>query len=173
MTTHIVTWQPHTLTSTGGEEYALTSLMGTYLKSGSMCCLIRKRAPGSNPACLIRRMRTRHWDLPQTVFQVMKRCQKVTPKVKRMIVNGLAPVAMKSARTPQTRIPTRNLTSLISSVDRLWRLACCPMSLKVDYTKGMAWSPMLMRFIDILCALSSLSDFFYSAISRPDECRVL
>ena len=106
-------------------------------------------------------------------FQVMKRHQKVTPKVKRMITNGLALVAMKSARMPQTGIPTRNLTSLIPSVDRLWRLACRPMSLKVDYTKGMAQSPTLMRFVDILCALFSLSDFFYSSVSRPDECRVL
>ena len=137
--------------------------MGTYLKSGSMCCLIRKRAPGSNPACLIRRMRTRHWDLPQTVVSSDEEVSEGDSQGEEDDrANGLAPVAMKSARTPQTRILTRNLTSLISSVDRLWRLACCPMSLKVDYTKGMAWSPMLMRFIDILCALSSLSDFFYS-----------
>ena len=90
-----------------------------------------------------------------------------------MTANGLAPVAMKSARMPQTGILTRSLTSLNPSVDRLWRLACHPMSLKFDYTKGTAWSPMLMRFIDIPCALFSLSDFFYSLVSRPDECRVL
>ena len=98
-------------TSSGGVGYALTSSMGMYPKSGSMFYLTRKEAPRSDPACLTRRTRMRCQDLLRTVSQVMKRHPKRTPMMRKMIVNGLAQVAMKSARMAQTRILTRNPTS--------------------------------------------------------------
>ena len=40
----------------------------------------------------------------------------MTPKMKKMIVNGLVLVAMGSSWTPWTETPIRNLTSLIPFV---------------------------------------------------------
>ena len=47
----------------------------------------------------------RHQDLLQTVSQVTKRYPKRTPKMRMMIINGLAKVVVKSARMAQTRNP--------------------------------------------------------------------
>ena len=63
------------------------------------------------------------------------------------MVNGLALMAMRSAQTPWTQILIRNPTLLIPFTTVLQRLACHPMSLEVDYTKGTAWP--LMRFIKL------------------------
>ena len=96
----------------------------------------------------------------------------MTPKVKKIIVNGLALVAMGSARMPQTGIPIRNLTSLFL-LYRLYRLACHPTSLEVDYTKGMAWP--LMRFIDVPCALIFIKFSFTTQsvdLTSVEYCRV-
>ena len=82
--------------------------MGIYPKSGNMFYPIRKEAPRSDPTHLTKRMRTRHWDLPWTASQVIKRHPKMTPKVRTKIVDGLAQVVMKLARTTQIGIPTRN-----------------------------------------------------------------
>ena len=79
------------------------------------------------------------------------------------MANGPAPMAMRSAQMPWTKIPMRNPTLSIPFTTVLQKLACHPMSLEVDCTKGMAWP--LMRF-------NKLTFSSYSSVSRPDECRV-
>ena len=61
----------------------------------------------------------------------------------KMMANGLAPIVMKSVWTPQILI--RNPT-FRSPLAVLQKLACCPMSLEVDYQRDGTATVKIQQF---------------------------